>query len=277
MFRSFSLTGEQIRAGRAMARVDQAELARRSGVSLETIKRLERIRGVVDANTRTLSAIAEAFVALGIELYSEDGIGVRSHFDAEPRRMPSPPPRRAPEPQAAPLYRLIYHSAFSAGGVRLREVLGEIQQKSAPRNATLDVTGVLLISNGRCLQVLEGPKQAVQQVFGAISADPRHADLRVLESRPVSARQFSDWTLYCGEFVSDAEVLRLEPSLASGLQPELLTPASALGVLSLARELQNAAPRNARQCILNCPLADECLDPMCGQTASLPETLRTAA
>ena len=40
----FGLTGEQIRAARALGRIEQAELAKRSGLSLETIKRLERLR-----------------------------------------------------------------------------------------------------------------------------------------------------------------------------------------------------------------------------------------
>jgi transcriptional regulator with XRE-family HTH domain len=61
-----TLTGEQIRAGRSLARVDQAELARRSLVSLETIKRVERIRGPIGANLRTLEAITDAFASLGI-------------------------------------------------------------------------------------------------------------------------------------------------------------------------------------------------------------------
>ncbi len=73
------LTGEQIRAGRAIARLEQAELARASGVSLETIKRLERMRGPVEANTRTVRAISEAFSELGVgfDLRFGDGPGVR--------------------------------------------------------------------------------------------------------------------------------------------------------------------------------------------------------
>ncbi|HEV7353253.1 MAG TPA: hypothetical protein VGN74_09025 [Brevundimonas sp.] len=69
----FILTGEQIKAGRALCRVNQTELARRAGVSLETVKRLEAIRGEVDANVRTLNAILSAFEALGVSFECEDG------------------------------------------------------------------------------------------------------------------------------------------------------------------------------------------------------------
>ncbi len=77
-----ALTGEQIRAGRSLARVDQAELARRSLVSLETIKRVERIRGPIAANIRTLQAITRAFAALGIVF--EHSSGAEGVWRADP-------------------------------------------------------------------------------------------------------------------------------------------------------------------------------------------------
>ncbi len=78
-FRDSVLTGEQIRAGRAIARLEQAELARVSGVSLKTIKRLESMCGHVEANTRTVMAISDAFRELGVgfDLRFGDGPGVR--------------------------------------------------------------------------------------------------------------------------------------------------------------------------------------------------------
>lgn len=71
--------GEQIRAARALARIDQTELARRAELSIETIKRLERTHGRVDAQVRTLAALQRAFAEFGVELVSSgDGvIGVR--------------------------------------------------------------------------------------------------------------------------------------------------------------------------------------------------------
>lgn len=62
------ITGEQIRAARALVRLEQAELARRTGLSLETIKRLERTRGRVEAHASTLRALRETFEGLGVRL-----------------------------------------------------------------------------------------------------------------------------------------------------------------------------------------------------------------
>lgn len=69
------LTGEQIRAGRAILRLEQVELAKAASVSLETIKRLERMRGPVDANVRTLVAISAAFLRSGVVFDLEQGVG----------------------------------------------------------------------------------------------------------------------------------------------------------------------------------------------------------
>lgn len=75
----FQLTGEQIRAARAILRMDQKDLAKASKVSLETVKRLEKMRGGVSAYGRTLDAIKDALEGAGVEFISADngGAGVR--------------------------------------------------------------------------------------------------------------------------------------------------------------------------------------------------------
>ena len=74
------ITGEQIRAARGLARLDQAELAERAGISLETIKRLERLRGPISANTTTEAAIRSAFGTLDVIFLEEDGHGYGVRF-----------------------------------------------------------------------------------------------------------------------------------------------------------------------------------------------------
>jgi transcriptional regulator with XRE-family HTH domain len=77
------ITAAQLRAARALAGLDQKALAKKAGVSLPTIQRMEastgHVRGVVD----TLSKIVAALDAAGIELIGENmasqgtGRGVR--------------------------------------------------------------------------------------------------------------------------------------------------------------------------------------------------------
>mgnify|MGYP002077704626 CR=1 FL=1 len=77
------MTGEQLRAARAMLQLDQTQVAQRSGVSVETIKRLERMSGNLRANYETIQKILDFFEASGIEFleYGEaaqsGGPGVR--------------------------------------------------------------------------------------------------------------------------------------------------------------------------------------------------------
>ncbi len=90
------ITGEQIRAARALVRLEQAELARHTGLSLETIKRLERIRGPVEAHTTTLIALHRTFEMLGVRLiWREDGaVGVGLAPPATVGPGTQPPPAR---------------------------------------------------------------------------------------------------------------------------------------------------------------------------------------
>jgi transcriptional regulator with XRE-family HTH domain len=270
------LTGEQIRAGRALARIEQTELASRCGLSLETIKRLERIRGPVEANSRTLDAIHASFAAMGVffDGCGDGGVGLcRRPYSAGPAPTPDrrarasvpPVPRAA---NAAKLHRLIYSSAAKPYVTeKLKATIDEIAEVSSRQNVELGITGALFVSGSYFLQALEGSKEAVHQVYGAISADARHSDLRVLESRRVATRQFQDWTLCCGLFHTDGELLVNEPALKDGFRPDALSPALALGLLSQVRDLQSLPPRNGRGRAGGCPLADQCLDRICAASA----------
>ncbi|WP_246687914.1 MULTISPECIES: helix-turn-helix transcriptional regulator [unclassified Methylobacterium] len=67
------LTGEQLRAARAMLKMEQGELAELSGVSAETIKRLERLDGPLSANSMTLDGLQRALEGEGAMFLPENG------------------------------------------------------------------------------------------------------------------------------------------------------------------------------------------------------------
>jgi transcriptional regulator with XRE-family HTH domain len=87
-----------MRAARALLGIDQRELARRSGVSLPTIQRMEAsegtVRGVIDSLTKVVTALERS----GIELIGENapsrgaGRGVRLVRPAADAEAPRPPP-----------------------------------------------------------------------------------------------------------------------------------------------------------------------------------------
>ncbi|WP_246664937.1 transcriptional regulator [Neorhizobium sp. P12A] len=70
------LTAEQIRAGRALLRMEQKELAERAGVSLPSIKRLEQMDGPLTATrVSTVEAIRVAMEKAGVQFIPENGGG----------------------------------------------------------------------------------------------------------------------------------------------------------------------------------------------------------
>ena len=71
------LTSEQIRAARALLRWEQRQLAQAAGVSVETVKRIEKRPGRVSAQFATVDAIRRAFEAAGVEFTNDDAPGVR--------------------------------------------------------------------------------------------------------------------------------------------------------------------------------------------------------
>ena len=69
------ITGEQIRAARALLHWEQKDLAAASKVSLPTIQRLDAHAGQVNANAVTIDAITRALESAGVELIARNGGG----------------------------------------------------------------------------------------------------------------------------------------------------------------------------------------------------------
>ena len=78
---SLEITSELIRAGRALVRWGQRDLATASGLSLPTIKRLEAARGKLAAHSSTVSALRRALEGAGIEFINGAAPGVRLRTD----------------------------------------------------------------------------------------------------------------------------------------------------------------------------------------------------
>ncbi|MEQ9491729.1 MAG: transcriptional regulator [Alphaproteobacteria bacterium] len=69
------LTGEQMRAARAMLRMEQKHLAAAADVSLPTVKRLEKSNGLLTGHASTVMAVRSALEAAGVEFIPENGGG----------------------------------------------------------------------------------------------------------------------------------------------------------------------------------------------------------
>ena len=68
------ITAAQLRAARAILRLDQRKLAELSGLSLPTIQRMEASEGVIRGNVDSLMKLVGALDAGGIELISDNAV-----------------------------------------------------------------------------------------------------------------------------------------------------------------------------------------------------------
>jgi hypothetical protein len=62
-------------------------------------------------------------------------------------------------------------------------------------NERQHLTGALVYSNKRFIQLLEGESAILEQTYARISRDPRHQHLCRVADYPIAARQFADWPL----------------------------------------------------------------------------------
>jgi transcriptional regulator with XRE-family HTH domain len=80
------ITPEQIRAARALLRLDQAELAKRAHVSVVTIRRLEREQPSGRVATGTLMGVRKVLEQAGAE-FIPDGVRCRRAARADTRAL----------------------------------------------------------------------------------------------------------------------------------------------------------------------------------------------
>jgi Sensors of blue-light using FAD len=92
---------------------------------------------------------------------------------------------------------LLTSLTYTSAATRLLSVaeLVELIEQIRVKNERLGVTGLLLYSGGNVIQTLEGTSYAVDAVFDAIQADPRHGEIHVVERRSVEERAFATWSM----------------------------------------------------------------------------------
>ena len=138
------------------------------------------------------------------------------------------------------LVRLLYASR-SAKPVA-PEVIESILEQSRKHNPALGITGILCQSGDVFMQVLEGGRAAVNQLYNQIVRDARHRDVVILHYEEVSERRFAGWTMgqvnlakvNPSTLLKYGETLALDPYAMSGrasmaLLEELIATAQIVG------------------------------------------------
>jgi len=111
---------------------------------------------------------------------------------------------------------LIYVSA--ARNLMSDEDLLDILRVSRDNNAQSQISGMLLYKGGNFMQVLEGPEEAVMNLYETIRKDARHKDAHIISKEKIAARQFEGWEMAFHNL--DNPALKNEPGFSQFLEDE---------------------------------------------------------
>ena len=111
------------------------------------------------------------------------------------------------------LEQLIYLSE-SVSPVASALAMSDILAVARPNNARDDITGALTATNGRFIQIVEGPAAALDDLMRRLASDTRHRVIEVLERRSVAARGFPTWDMVSPRLMAE-EMTALDALMAS--------------------------------------------------------------
>jgi len=74
-------------------------------------------------------------------------------------------------------------------------ILSGILVHARAHNAKHDISGALICRNDLYLQLVEGPDQAIHDLYSKIETDDRHANIVKLVERPIRFRLFPEWAM----------------------------------------------------------------------------------
>lgn len=125
------------------------------------------------------------------------------------------------------LVNLLYASRVAPGVSG--EITEAILQQSREKNPRLGITGILCQGGDVFMQVLEGGRLAVNELYNTIVSDSRHQQVLLLHYQEVSQRRFAGWTM------GHVRLDRINPSLLLKYSERpVLDPFSVPGRASMA-------------------------------------------
>lgn len=89
------------------------------------------------------------------------------------------------------IYELTYESVAKKG--LTTDDIEAILETSIARNSESGITGCLVYYNRRFIQILEGTRQAIQELYQKIEKDDRHSKVRIIAENAVEKRTFPEW------------------------------------------------------------------------------------
>jgi len=89
------------------------------------------------------------------------------------------------------LSQLVYVSDRKANCTE--EEIEKILASCKKNNPPLNITGVLLYSNTKFIQLVEGEFKVINDLYNKIKTDPRHDQTRLISLGPIKEKAFPSW------------------------------------------------------------------------------------
>jgi hypothetical protein len=127
------------------------------------------------------------------------------------------------------LVRLLY--ASRAAEPVTPELVDAILRSSHSHNPALGITGVLCYGGDVYMQVLEGGRSAVNNLYNKIVRDSRHREVMLLLYEEIAERRFAGWTMGHVNLKKTNPSLLLKHSELPELDPFAVTGAASMALL----------------------------------------------
>lgn len=138
-------------------------------------------------------------------------------------------------------FRLMYRSRDRLPGDSREDELGDLFARARSDNQKRQITGALLLSGHRFVQVLEGDEMGVRSLFSRIQADPRHDEVELLFAEPADHRTFARWSMARVSMPDSDIPLIAQLSEIMPVGPPMMTPAKGR-LLDVMRQAIDEAP-----------------------------------
>jgi len=82
-----------------------------------------------------------------------------------------------------------------SAGPQTSVVTGSILKTAMVFNRVNQITGVLCQGDGFFLQMIEGERSIINQLYGRIARDSRHKDVELVKFEEITQRKYSQWSM----------------------------------------------------------------------------------
>ena len=108
-------------------------------------------------------------------------------------------------------------------------IIDSIMEQSRKNNPARGITGLLCYGDDLFMQVLEGGRDEVCELYNSIVRDERHQNVRVLSYEEIPERRFGSWTM------GQVNIAKVNPSLLlKYAEKAVLNPFTSSGKASMA-------------------------------------------